>query len=299
MLRRDEARRRAAVVVMNPTSGGGKVARFQLVDRAERLGARVLVAGSTWDPAALARAAVAEGAQVLGVAGGDGTVSSVAAVAAEADRPLVVVPAGTHNHFARDLGLDVQHPAAALDALRHGEEARVDLGRVNGRPFVNNVSLGAYADALLDPRYRQAKALALATAAAPYLEGCRWVDATVDTPGRAVDHPQVVLVSNNPYHVATPRHLGRRFGLDRGVLGGIVLERSAAMVPPPLTDLLRDTAREGSTARDGVLTWSAPQISVRGETATLPAGVDGESVTLSLPLTCEIRPGALRVLLPG
>ena len=288
-----------AALVMNPRSGDGKVARFRLVEVAEILGARVLLAGPGQDAATLARRALEDGAEVLGVAGGDGTVSTVAAVAAEADRPLMVVPAGTRNHFARDLGLDIRDPAAAVQALRDGERVWVDLGLVAGRPFVNNVSFGVYAEALLDPRYREAKARVLASAAGPYLEGRQWVDAVVDTPQGTIDHPQVVLVSNNPYHIATPRHVGRRFALDRGVLGAIVVKLSPGSVPEPLPRLVRDVAEHGTTAAgEGLITWSAARITLHGAGPTVPAGVDGEAVPLPLPLTCEIRPRALCVLLP-
>jgi diacylglycerol kinase family enzyme len=116
------------------------------MERAKAAGAQVRLTGPDQDPASLARTAIAEGAGVLGVAGGDGTVSAVAAVAAEAHRPLVVIPAGTRNHFARDLGLDVSDPVSALTALRAGDPALVDLGRVGSRVFVNNVSFGVYAD---------------------------------------------------------------------------------------------------------------------------------------------------------
>ncbi|MGZ4602059.1 MAG: diacylglycerol/lipid kinase family protein [Kineosporiaceae bacterium] len=116
-----------AVVLMNPRSGGGKVGRFALVDRARLLGARVSLLANGQDARALARSAVDDGAEVLGVAGGDGTVSTVAAVAAQANLPLVVVPAGTRNHFARDLGLDIRSPASALDALHDGDLVQVDM----------------------------------------------------------------------------------------------------------------------------------------------------------------------------
>ena len=146
-------------LIMNPRSGGGKVVRFGLREKAESLGAEVAVleGPGTVDVAELARDAVARGADLLGVAGGDGTQALVAAVAAEHDVPLLVISAGTRNHFALDLGLDREDPSTCLDALRDGVEMRVDLGEVNGRPFVNNVSFGAYAAIVERPEYRDEK----------------------------------------------------------------------------------------------------------------------------------------------
>ncbi|MER6114125.1 diacylglycerol/lipid kinase family protein [Streptomyces hirsutus] len=166
----------------NPRSGGGKTARYGLVQRAEDMGAQVWTTSAERDAASLARNAVQQGAQVLGVMGGDGTVSAVAAVAADTGRSLVVVPAGTRNHFARDLGLDLRDPGQALDALVNGEPAQVDLGMLGSRVFVNNVSFGMYADALLEPGYREDKPRAFATVAPDYLKGGQWVEARVDTP---------------------------------------------------------------------------------------------------------------------
>ena len=291
----------ATVVVMNPRSGDGKVDRFRLIERVRAAGAEVRLTGPDHEPASLAMAAIADGAAVLGVAGGDGTVSAVAAVAAEAQRPLVVIPAGTRNHFARDLGLDLTDPASALAALRTGDAAPVDLGRVGSRVFVNNVSFGAYAEALLTPGYREAKARTFAAVAPGYLDGQQSVHATVDTPEGPVDSPQVVLVSNNPYHVSTLRHLGRRFALDTGQLGGIVLKRPAGAPPPDvLPRLRRELRRQGRAGPpgEGVVTWTATRITLHGEVGQLAAGIDGEAVLLDLPIVCEIRPGALQVLLP-
>ena len=217
-----------AVVLMNPRSGGGKVRRFGLIERAEQIGAQVRVTGPGRDAASLARAAVEQGAEVLGVAGGDGTVSAVAAVAVETGRPLVGVPVGTRNHFARDLGLDLRNPARALAALHDAEPVRVDVGVVGARVFINNVSFGVYAEALLDPGYRAAKARTLASIAPRYLEGQHRVEASVDTPADTVEFPQVVLVSNNPYHLSSLRCLGWRFTLGAGVLGAVVIKRPAA-----------------------------------------------------------------------
>jgi hypothetical protein len=142
------ARPRRPFVIMNPRSGGGKVTRFGLQEKAEKLGAEValLEGPGTVDVAALARQAVADGADLLGVAGGDGTQALVAGIAAEHGLPFLVISAGTRNHFALDLGLDREDPATCLDGLTDGEELRVDLGIIGGRTFVNNASFGAYAE---------------------------------------------------------------------------------------------------------------------------------------------------------
>jgi hypothetical protein len=149
---------RAPWVLMNPRSGGGKVGRFHLVEKAEAAGCRVVLLDGGQDVAELARQAVAEGADLLAVAGGDGTQALVAEVAARHDVPFLVIPAGTRNHFALGLGLDRDDPAAALDALAHGSEIRVDLGYAADRVFVNNASFGVYAFVVTDPAYRDAKA---------------------------------------------------------------------------------------------------------------------------------------------
>ena len=293
--------RARVVIVMNPRSGGGKTARYGLVQRAEGMGVQVWTTSTGEDATSLARNAVVEGAEVLGVAGGDGTVSAVAAVAADTGRSLVVIPAGTRNHFARDLGLDLRDPGRALDALVDGEPAQVDLGVLGSRVFINNVSFGVYADALLEPGYREDKPRAFAAVAPDYAKGKQWVEARVDTPWGTIEFPQVVLVSNNPYHLATPRWLGRRFSLSTGQLGVIVLKRRTQTPPDLLRHLrgeLRRHKRGAGPAGDGAAIWSAPGITLHGEARHLDAGVDGEAARLPLPVVCSIRPGALRVLLP-
>jgi Diacylglycerol kinase catalytic domain len=155
----DVAPPRRPFLIMNPRSGGGKVTRFGLKDKAEALGATValLEGPQVVDVGELARRAVADGADLLGVAGGDGTQALVAGIAAEHDIPLLVISAGTRNYFALDLGLDREDPARCLDALRDGVELRVDLGFSDGRPFVNNASFGAYAAVVQSPAYREDK----------------------------------------------------------------------------------------------------------------------------------------------
>ncbi|NEC22067.1 diacylglycerol kinase, partial [Streptomyces parvus] len=223
-------RPRQPFLIMNPRSGGGKVGRFGLVEKAERLGARVHVLdteGGGTDVEELAREAAANGADLLGVAGGDGTQALVAGVAAEHDLPFLVISAGTRNHFAMDLGLDRADPARCLDALTDGEELRVDLGTVNGRPFVNTVSFGAYADIVQQPEYRDAKA-GTALALLPDLLGTdgRRLDAAAGE--KLLTGQQAVLVTNNPYAAPDPLAAGLRPRLDRGKLGVIAVRVEGA-----------------------------------------------------------------------
>lgn len=286
-------RPRQPALIMNPQSGGGKVGRFGLVERAEDLGARVVLLdpSAPADVAVLARAAVAEGADLLGVAGGDGTQALVAAVAAQHGLPFLVICAGTRNHFAMDLGLDRSDPSRCLDALTDGEELRVDLGDVSGRPFVNTVSFGVYADVVQRPEYRDDKA-GTALALMPDLllgEGAPRLDAHVD--GTALSAQQALLVSNNPY--ALPDGLGRggrRPHLDDGLLGvlGVRVEDAAQAA---------DLAVRGPQST-GLTVMTAQRVEVTADTDEIPVAVDGEALRMPTPVVCTLHPGALRVLVP-
>ena len=152
-----EARGSSAHLILNPAAGRGAAFLGRLTGAARERGIRVRVLEAGEDARLAALEAAEDGAGTLGVAGGDGSVTAVAGVAVERELPLVVVPTGTLNHFARDLGLDLARPLRALDAFDAGHERRVDVGRINGRAFINNVSLGVYADMLGDPRYRREK----------------------------------------------------------------------------------------------------------------------------------------------
>ncbi len=282
---------RRPVLLMNPRSGGGKVARFQLKERAERLGARVVLLDPDreQDVTALAEQAVAEGADLLGVAGGDGTQALVAAVAAEHGLPLLVVSAGTRNHFAMDLGLDRDDPAACLDALVDGVELRVDLGFAGGRPFVNNVSFGAYGAVVQSPAYRDDKVGTALELLPDLLTRRRGPRLTVRAGGTVVQDPQAVLVSNNPYRTDDPLGLGRRERLNGGVLGVLALRVDSAAEAAAL--LLDPDA-------DGLTVLSAREAVVEGDEPGMEVGIDGEAVVLTGPVHCRIEPRALRVRVP-
>jgi len=291
---RETQRPRRPFVIMNPRSGGGKVAKFGLKHKAAGLGARValLEGPGIVDVAALARQAVDDGADLLGVAGGDGTQALVAGVAAGRDVPMMVISAGTRNHFALDLGLDRADPATGLDAISEGVEFRIDLGLIGDRTFVNNASFGAYAEVVQSPAYRDDKAATALQMLPDLLTGHRGPRLVVRVDGDVVlEGPQAVLVSNNPYDTGDIAGLGRRARLDLGVLGvvGVKVETGAQAA-----GLLSRTGRARSitlaTAREVVIEASVPQI---------PVGIDGEAVLMDTPVRCVIRPGALRVRVPA
>ena len=172
------------VLFFNPRSGGGKAKRFGLAEEATRRGFATVELRAGDDLEVLVRTAVADGADALAMAGGDGSQAVVAAVAAELDLPYACIPAGTRNHFACDLGVDRDDVVGALDAFVDGGERRVDLAEVNGRVFVNNVSLGLYASAVQRAGYRDAKIRTLLEAV-PEMVGPQGTGLDLAGPGRA------------------------------------------------------------------------------------------------------------------
>ncbi|MEU2422426.1 diacylglycerol kinase family protein [Streptomyces sp. NPDC007851] len=322
-------------VVMNPRSGGGKVARFGLAEKARAAGARVVLLDPAHhqDVAELARRAVADGADLLAVAGGDGTQALVAEVAARHDVPFVVIPAGTRNHFALDLGLDRDDPAAALAAFTDAVEFRVDLGFAAGRVFVNNASFGTYAAVVGEPGYRDAKLHTVLQALPALLTGPDAPRLRMRAGRRRARGLQAVLVSNNPYRrLGDPARPGLREGLDSGRLGVLAVcvdssARAARLLTRRAPALTRLTTREvvvdtddgadndadtgpvgdpapdtpgGAHAGPGGGTGVVPAGSgvVPAGSGVVPAGIDGESVVLPAPVVCRISPGALRVRVP-
>ncbi len=266
------------VLLINPRSGDGRATRVALAAHARELGIEAVVLAPEQDLATLVGDAVARGADALGMAGGDGSLALVASAALAHGIPFVCVPAGTRNHFALDLGIDRRDVVGALGAFTDGVERRIDVATVNGRLFLNNVSLGLYGDAVQQPGYRDAKArTVLATAGAVLgskvpAPSLRVVGDREDGHGR----PAVVLVSNNPYALKPPPVAATRPRLDGAQLGIIVLDAP------------------GGGRRRPARAWSAPTLEVR-TAAPAQAGLDGEAVELDPVLQFEIRPAALRV----
>ena len=288
------AAQRHPFVIMNPRSGGGKVGKFGLSAKATALGADValLEGPGIVDVAALARQAIDNGADLLGVAGGDGTQALVAGIAAGRDVPMMVISAGTRNHFALDLGLDRDDPSTCLDALTDGVELRIDLGQIGDRTFVNNASFGAYAAVVQSPAYRDDKSGTTLQLLPDLLSGHAGAHLVVRVDGQVIlEGAQAVLVSNNPYETGDIAGLGRRARLDQGVLGvvGVKVETAAQAA-----GLLRRAARSRS-----VTVLTSREVVIEADQPEIPVGIDGESVLMPTPVRCTIRPLSLRVQVPG
>lgn len=263
----------APVLFVNPRSGDGQPSAEDLVAEARSRGVDVRVLDRGDDVAALAREVEAD---ALGMAGGDGSLAPVATAALERRLPFVCVPFGTRNHFARDLGLDRDDPVAALDAFVDGRERRVDVGRVGDRIFLNNVSLGDYAQLVHRRERHRRRSEALARARALLI----LVRDLGSPPVFSIDGEElsarIVLIGNNAYSLDV-LDVGERKRLDEGVLHLYVAR-----------GLTPGTWEERSGARFTVDTRSH----------RTRAAIDGEPVVLETPIDFATEPRALRVLVP-
>jgi len=277
-------------LIINRWSGDGKAERYRLADAAASAGIRTVMLERGDDLTQLAHDAIDAGADAIGMAGGDGSLGLVAAVAIERDVPFFCVPVGTRNHFALDLGLDRDDPLAALDALRNGEEILIDHGVVGGRPFLNNVSFGVYAQAVHQDRYRENKQATLldttrSAAADPEAQAAL----RYGTPdGRTHQRAPLLLVSNNVYRYSGPPDFGRRLRLDGGTLGvsAVTSMPSASEESVTSLDQLRATHE-----------WETTSLCIESDEPIL-AGVDGEALTFESPLELVVCPKGLRILVP-
>jgi diacylglycerol kinase family enzyme len=261
-------------LLVNPRAGSDSPTDEELVAAASPRGVEVHVLAGGEDLADLARKADAD---VLGIAGGDGSLGAVAQVAIERDLAFVCVPWGTRNHFAVDVGLDRDDPLAALEAFAGGVEHRIDVGRVDERIFLNNVTFGLYARLVhhRERHRRRREALALLRALLLSVRDRRWTESFV-VDGEVVP-ASVVMVGNNEYRLDL-FSLGERERLDAGVL---------ALYAARGLRRLRWTER------------TCPHIRIEAPSERLAAAVDGEPAVLESPLELRVDPRALRLLLPS
>lgn len=283
---------RRPCLLINPRSGGGKAERADLAAVAAKRGLDTMVLGSDDDLASMARFAVSQGADALGMAGGDGSQAVVAEIAMEHDLPFVCIPAGTRNHFALDLGVDRDDMIGSLDAFETGWERRIDLGRVNDRLFVNNVSLGVYAMVVRSPDYRDDK-LGTVARMLPALLGpdAEPFDLEFDGPTGSPDAADLILISNNVYDLDRIAGFGTRARLDAGALGIVAV---AVRSPADLAELVALQTTGGVSRARGWQQWTTTSFEVRSS-RPIVAAVDGEALELASPLRVAVLPGALRV----
>ena len=268
------------MVIWNPRSGGGKAAAAHLDVEARARGIEPIELRPGDDLRDLVHDAVARGADALAAAGGDGTQALVATIAAQHDLPFACIPAGTRNHFALDLGVDREDVVGALDAFVNGGERRVDLAEINGRVFVNNVSLGLYAQAVQSVGYRDAKLQTMLDTMPEFVGATPSGDHELRYAGPSdiADRKAIVImVSNNSYRLGKLIGSGTRPRIDDGELG-------IAVLAAPAKGGRRPTWRQ----------WTVPSFTVESD-SQIPAGVDGEALVFDSPLRFTIRPGALRV----
>lgn len=262
-----------AILFVNPGSGKGGPTVEELTSAARELGVQVHVLEDGDELVDLAREADAE---VLGMAGGDGSLGAVAQVAVERDLPFVCIPWGTRNHFANDVGLDTDDPLATLTAFLDGVERRVDLGRVGDQVFLNNVSFGVYARLVhrRERRRQRGETFARLRALAISLKDRRRSERFVvdGQPLRA----SVVLVANNEYRLDL-FSIGERYRVDEGTL---------AIYAAHGLRRLRWTERK------------TPSVRIETSRKSARAAIDGEPVLLESPLELRVEPGALRLLVP-
>ncbi len=285
------------VLICNPWSGGGKVEKFGLVELAAELGIETVLLAKGLDLEQLARDAIARGADCIGMAGGDGSQALVASIAVEHDIPFVCVTAGTRNHFALDLGLDREDPRKSMYAFRDAVERHIDYATVNGRFFVNNVSLGVYATIVQQEGYRDAK-VDTTEQLLPELLGQtdKPFDLEFTEPdGNEVDGAFLIQISNNPYVLGASLDVSQRRRIDTGKLGVFAVTATTGAEAAKLVTLSAIGQRNLSP------NWhefTTDVFEVRSRSGKAYAGVDGEALEMSTPLRCEIHPGGLRLYVP-
>jgi diacylglycerol kinase family enzyme len=292
----------SVALILNSHSGGGNdreaAERIVGLYRAAGIEPALHVAKGA-ELAEFAKRAIAEGAETVVAAGGDGTVSSVAGALAGTASTLGVLPLGTLNHFARDLGIPLDIPAAVVNTLQ-GRPRLIDAGEVNGRLFLNNSSIGFY-PAMVRRRAKQQRRLgrgkwpAMLWAAHTVLGRHPFMELTLEVDGvRQQRRTPFVFVGNNLYEMEG-FNIGRRERLDAGVLSVYLTQRTGRRRLLGLA--LRALAGRLKQARDFEAATAA-RLRIDSRHTRLLVATDGEVATFELPLEYRMRPGAVRVIAP-
>ena len=283
------------VLFVNPKSGGGRATEAEIAAIAEQRGIQVRVLERGEDLTELAAAAIAGGADAVGMAGGDGSLGYVAASTIDAGIPFICIPAGTRNHFARDLGLDRSDIVGALDGFS-GEIRMLDYASVNGRVFLNVASMGLYAETVSDPAYRDAKVeTARETLRSLEVSGESFDLQYTDRNGQRHDSADLIMVSSGRYAIkGPPGDIGKRSRLDQGSLGVIALN---ATNPAAAVEVATLWAAGAIDRYSGWEQWETATFDIESGSA-VSMGIDGETVSMEPPVRFEVHAGAFPVAVP-
>lgn len=287
---------RRPVLIINPKSGNGRALRANIPNKAERLGIKVIITKKNDNIEGLAQQAVADGADVLGVSGGDGTLGAVAKVAIENKLPLAVLPGGTRCHFARDVGLEPKKIADALESFA-GVERKIDVGSINGRIFLNNASFGLYADVVDNSEYRDHKLRTIRAVLRDILSGVKPYYQLFFTDNNKKKHRKAVqiLVGVNAYDTMNALELGRRHRMNEGILQVTALSQlNDELIAKMMKTAVFSRDFEGEKLQQ----WKTKHFQVSSQDSKLMVGVDGEREKYDTPVTIDILPGALRLMVP-
>jgi len=296
-------------VLLNPRAGKHDATARQVAEAFRAAGAEVDISLAE-GPAIAAEAAdaIRRGSRVVVAGGGDGTISTVAGVLAGTGAALGLLPLGTLNHFAKDLGIPANVDEAAR-AIVAGRTLNVDVGEVNGRPFINNVSIGMYARLLVEraamQRIGRGKWLAHGLAALRVWRHYRRLRVDIRTSkgevGRTGDagsslhvRTPFVFVGNNEYQLS-----GLELGGRKDLAGGrLHVCMAPGMTRGGVARMVVQALFGDVCAIEGFESFSAPAVELDARVARLEVSIDGEAVTLDTPLAFGIRPRALRVIVP-
>jgi len=292
------------VVIVNGGAGQGhdEAAADDLRAKLKDAGldAELVLADGGEQMIATARRALEEGARLVAAGGGDGTINAVASVMVDSGVPFGVLPLGTLNHFAKDLGIPLDLGEAVRN-LATGRPAQVDVGDVNGRVFLNNSSLGLYPDIVRDREQQQrrlgrGKWPAAAWAALAALRRYPFLSMRVLVNGeKLARRTPFVFIGNNAYTMEG-LSIGERARLDEGVLSLYVAQR------PTRLGLLRfafDALRGRLGEERDFDVLHAPEFDIETHKKRLLVATDGEVTAMTPPLRYRMRPGALTVLVPS
>ncbi|HEV7484265.1 MAG TPA: YegS/Rv2252/BmrU family lipid kinase [Thermoanaerobaculia bacterium] len=288
------------VMFFNPSSGV-KLPPSELSaieQSASDAGLEVVRVTRDLDCAALIRDRLREGRRLFVAAGGDGTINTVIQPLINTDAILGVIPVGTYNHFAKDLGIPLAW-RDALEAVINGETKPIDTARINDRFFVNNISMGLYPELVARreekgrdyPRWKARLYAAYAT-----LKKFPHVAVTLDTENHhEVIRTHVLMISNNSYDLSRLGIEAPRRALEEGRLSVYWLPRVPRLA---LTSFVAHYLAGRVHEAPGFRSFRTSRVKIQSSKSHLHLGIDGEVVTMNTPLVITIVPQSLSVKVP-